>query len=262
MSFIQNHIEKLNKNNRKALSIFLTAGFPNKAEFVDLACDVIDAGADMLEIGVPFGDSLADGPVIQSSFTESLNQNITLQNSLDFIKEIKSKKNIPVLLMSSSNPVYRFGLEKFAKAASDSGVDGLIIPDVPIEEYNDFFTDDLNRFDKILLTTPTSPEERINKIDELSTGFVYCVSVVGITGSRDKFSEDVIENIKRTYSLIKKNKMLIGFGISSGESIKRFSQFSDGVIVGSAVIKSLFNYNGEYNKTLELVGELSSACEN
>lgn len=259
MSLINKKIESVNAKGEKALTVFLTAGFPNPQKFVDLVLAMEKAGADLIEIGLPFGDSLADGPVIQSSYVEALKHKINLNQTLEYISEVKTMSDIPIILMSSSNPILNFGNDNFCKKAGKANVDGLIIPDVPLEEYDDFFTSDFDQFDKILLTTPTSSEERIKNIDEKSSGFLYCVSVVGTTGVRNKFDEYVLQNLDRTYKIASKNKMQIGFGISSGEDVKIFSPYCDGVIVGSAVIKSLSNDDENFSKTIELVKELKKA---
>ncbi len=259
MSYISEYIERLNSRKRKALTIFLTAGFPSKDDFVDLAVDIIDAGADILEIGVPFGDSLADGPVVQSSYIDSLARGVELGEVFGYVKKIKERKDNPVIIMSAANPIMKYGKSEFASRCIDAGTDGLIIPDIPVEEHAEFFTNDFGTLDKIILTTPTSAEDRIKRIDDQSTGFVYCVSVVGTTGVRSNFDSGAIENLKRTYSLVTKNKMLIGFGISSGKSIEAFKPYCDGVIVGSAVLKALANDN--YTESAcNFVRELSEAC--
>ena len=138
MSFIAERIDEINKRNKKVLSIFLTAGYPNKISFMNVVKSVIDNGADMLEIGVPFGDSLADGPVVQESFIDALKDGTTLRDCIGFIEEIKSYSNIPLILMSSANPVSQYGIDKFTTDSKNAGVDGLIIPDIPLEEFDDF----------------------------------------------------------------------------------------------------------------------------
>jgi tryptophan synthase alpha chain len=260
MNEIKDKIENLNYKNKKALTVFLTSGYPNPKNFVDLALKIIDAGADILEIGIPFGDSLADGPVIQSSYTKALEYKINLESTLNYIREIRQRTDTPIILMGSSNPVLSYGKKNFTISAIDSGVNGLIIPDVPLEEYDDFFDDNFNRLDTILLTTPTSTAHRIESIDKRSGGFVYCVSVVGTTGVRQNYDNYVFENLKRTYDKISINKMQIGFGISSVHNIKQFSPFCDGVIVGSAIIKSLSDDTSNYSNTIGLIKELKSAC--
>lgn len=261
MSRIREKITSLNEKNEKALTIFLTAGFPTIENFVELALSVEKAGADILEIGLPFGDSLADGPVIQSSYTVALKNNVNLITTFNLISEIRKKSDIPIVIMSSSNPVLAFGKKKFVQYCLNSKVDGIIIPDIPLEEYDDFFKNEFNDIDKILLTTPTSSKKRISTIDSKSSGFVYCVSVVGTTGVREKFDDYVFENLKRTYSLVNNNKMQIGFGISTAEDVKKFSPFCDGVIVGSAIVRSLSNDDKNFTKTIELVKELKRAAK-
>jgi len=164
--------------------------------------------------------------------------------------------------MGYANPLLKYGIKEFICRAVNSGVDGLIIPDIPIEECDEFWNGALTGIDNILLTTPTSSAERIKKIDQKSSGFLYCVSVSGTTGSQLQFSPDMMQNLKRTYDLVKKNKMLIGFGISNAETIKSLSSYCDGYIVGSAVIKKLMDENdSKFNKALDLVQELSEAAQ-
>lgn len=266
MSKIAEHIEQINQKNEKALTAFITAGFPTKEHFVELGIAVFEAGADIIEIGVPFSDPLAEGPVIQHSSQTGLENGVTIADTFDYAKEIKTKVNKPIILMGYANPVMKYGVEKYVKKAIDSGVDGLIIPDLPVEEFIDFFGNSLeqNGLDGILLTTPTSTEERINMIDKTSTGFVYCVSVTGTTGVRDSFNDDTLKNLERTYAIINNNKMQIGFGISTPERVKQFAPYCDGVIVGSAIIKSLMNdeaKNGDFTNTVNLIKSLKEACK-
>jgi tryptophan synthase alpha chain len=257
MSFISDYINKKNKSGEKILSIFLTAGFPDKDNFVQLAIDVLDAGADMLEIGFPFSDPLADGPVIQYSSQCALENGITLDKVFDYVKNIRSKTEKPIILMGYANPLLNYGKERFVKSCTSSGVNGTIIPDVPIDEYNDFFNDTFDELDVILLATPTTSDERLKKIDELSRGFLYYVSMTGTTGKQVNHSEDILSPIKKASSVINKNKMLIGFGISSPGDVKTFSPYCSGVIVGSAIIKSLMN--DDYKTTIRKIKELKMA---
>ncbi|MBI1937397.1 MAG: tryptophan synthase subunit alpha [Ignavibacteriales bacterium] len=258
MTKISSYIEKVNQANRKALSIFLTAGFPAKENFVELALSVLENGADMLEIGIPFSDPLADGPTIQQSSQTALENGVNMKDVFSFCEKIKSKTDKPLILMGYANPIIKYGTKNFCEDALNSGAVGLIVPDVPIDEYESFYTNDFNNFEKILLTTPASSDERIKEIDKKGEGFVYCVSVTGTTGTRTNFDEHVLKNLERTYSLVTKNKMLIGFGISSPENIKTFLPFCDGVIVGSAVIKKI---NEDYKALPEFIRTLNNACE-
>ena len=159
--------------------------------------------------------------------------------------------------MGYANPVLSYGLSNFSNDAKSAGVNGVIIPDVPINEYYNFFDSTFNGLEKILLTTPTTSEDRIKKIDELSEGFVYYVSMTGTTGKQVNHSDEILDPLKKTCSLVKKNKMLIGFGISSPGDVKTFEPYCSGVIVGSAVIKSLMNEN--INSTLKLISSLKNA---
>ena len=270
MSYISEYIDQLNKKNRKALSIFLTAGFPEKNNFIDLTKNVLDAGADIIELGIPFSDPLADGPVIQASSKIALDNGVNLKDVFAFSEAIIAYSNKPIILMGYANPIRKYGIKNFFKDAINSGVKGLIVPDVPLEEYDSFFSyseiqKNLNqnhklKLDVILLTTPTSSDERIQEIDTKSDGFVYCVSVIGTTGMKNDFSISTKDNLRRTHSLLKKNKMMIGFGISKPEDVINFSPYCDGVIVGSRIIKSLLDRD-KPEDTFNIISGLSAACE-
>ena len=257
MHSISDYIKKKNDSGEKILSVFLTSGFPNKNNFTRLALDILDAGADMLEIGFPFSDPLADGPTIQHSSQIALENGINLKTTFNYVKEIHAKTEKPIILMGYANPVLNYGIDNFANDAKSVGVNGVIIPDVPIDEYYNFFNGSFDGIEKILLTTPTTPEERIKKIDDLSEGFVYYVSMTGTTGKQVTHSDLILEPLKKASSIIKKNKMLVGFGISSPDDVKTFAPFCSGIIVGSAVIKSLMNDN--YDDTIEKIRTLKKA---
>lgn len=256
MSKISDHIININSRNEKVLSIFLTAGFPEKRTFPQLAVDIIDAGADLLEIGIPFSDPLADGPIIQSSSQTVLVNGITLKEIFAFTSFIKSRRDIPVILMGYANPILRYGISNFLEEAMTAGADGLIVPDVPFEEYGSFYCDKTG-LDIILLVTPTSTEERVRKIDHLSEGFVYCVSITGTTGVQGSFNAKTIDSIRNAYTTVTKNKMLLGFGISSEAGIRQVKDYCDGVIVGSAVVKKLSESN--VDDTLQFINKMKTA---
>ncbi len=257
MSRIKNTIEEINNRNEKALSVFLTSGFPTLDKFVDNTNRIIEAGADLIELGMPFSDPLADGGVIQHASQIALQNGITQKQTFQFAEQIRKHNNTPIILMGYANTVLQYGKEQFEQDAINAGVDGLIIPDVPLEEFDEFFSPFSNELDKVLLTTPTSSNERITTLDDKSTGFLYCVSVSGTTGVRDSFDDKTLENLTSTYNIVSKNKMLIGFGISKPENIKQLSPFADGFIVGSAIIKSL--QNNTFDKTISLVKSLKLA---
>jgi tryptophan synthase alpha chain len=259
MSYIKKYISEINNKNEKVLSVFLTAGFPDKTKFIDTAKVLLDSGADLLEVGIPFSDPLADGPIIQQSSKTALDCGTTIKDCISWSEELSNYSSKPIIFMGYGNPIKKYGIERFMKDSLNSGVKGLIVPDVPLEEYESFFPEGAEGLEIILLTTPSSTDERIKQIDFRSNGFVYCVSITGTTGVKESFTVENFENLKRTRSLINKNKMLIGFGISRPEDVIKFSPYCDGVIVGSAVIKSLMDYDG-LNKTCKLVRELKDAC--
>lgn len=259
MSTIFNYIKNQNNKSEKILSIFLTSGFPDKESFSQLALAILDAGTDMLEIGFPFSDPLADGPTIQHSCHSALQDGININTTFSFVKEIRMKTEKPIILMGYANPVLKYGIRQFAADAVSSGVNGVIIPDVPIDEYDNFFDEAFGDLEVILLATPTTSNERIQKIDELSQGFLYYVSMTGTTGKQIMRKDESIIQFKKVSSLVKKNPLLIGFGISSPEDAKFVSAYCSGVIVGSAIIKSLMNDSGNYENSLKLVKELKKA---
>jgi tryptophan synthase alpha chain len=259
MSFIKKYIGEINSKKEKVLSVFLTAGFPDKNSFIKTAKALLDSGADMFEIGIPFSDPLADGPIIQSSSKTALDNGTTVSDCLTWSEELSAYSSKPIILMGYGNPIKKYGISQFMNESAASGVRGLIVPDVPLEEYDSFFANAAEGPEIILLTTPSSTDERIKLIDAKSSGFVYCVSITGTTGVKETFTQENFENLKRTSTLISKNKMLIGFGISRPEDVKRFSPYCDGVIVGSAIIKTLMEPEG-LNKTCKLVSELKNAC--
>ena len=216
----------------------------------------------MLEIGFPFSDPIADGPIIQHSSQAALNNGIDLNKTLKYVKEIKANTDKPIILMGYANPLLSYGIKKFSVDSKKFDVDGLIVPDIPLDEYDNFFTSEFDGTDIILLVTPTTPTERIKLIDKKSSGFVYCVSLTGTTGLRKKANGKNLQFVKRAYKNCTNNKVLVGFGIADAEDVKDFKPFCDGVIVGSAVIKSLMNDNNKYQNTLDLVRNLKSGLVN
>jgi tryptophan synthase alpha chain len=252
-SRIETYIKKINDDGSKVLSVFLTCGFPIKNGFEDLALSILDAGADMIELGIPFSDPIADGSVIQFSSQKALENGINLEKTLSIARALKSKTQKPIILMGYANPFLNYGINELAITIKEIGVDGIIVPDVPIEEYDDFYGNSFNDIDTIMLVSPTSIEERMIEIGNKSSGFIYCVSVKGITGKKNDFEQSSINYVKTTKKIFKNKKILVGFGISNEETAHNFSQVSDGIIVGSAIIKSLMNSNGNYKETLDFV---------
>lgn len=257
MSNIESVIKSEISNKRKVLSVFLTAGFPSLNNFSDLVLQVFDAGADIIELGIPFSDPIADGPVIQHSSQVALENGVNISKVFELVSVIKKHSNKPIILMGYANPILSYGVKEFFSACENVKVDGLIVPDIPLEEYDFFFDSNSNKIDTILLVSPTSGEKRIQMIGEKSRGFVYCVSVKGITGERNKVSGESLKYITKVKSLLYDKNVLVGFGISSPQIARQFASVSDGVIVGSAIIKLLRD-----NKQKEMIDLVTSIKKN
>ena len=235
---IQERLTILQSRGEKALACFLTAGFPGIDATVPLVSELEKGGADIIELGMPFSDPLADGPVIQHSSQIALNNGVTLETVLAYVKAIRCTSKIPIVLMGYLNPILAFGAEKFFKTARTAGVDGIILPELPFEESGKYRTFlETVGLANILLVTPTTPPERISLIDRASSGFLYCVSSTGVTGSTHKLpGATYIRSVKKHAG---KNPVLVGFGIKSPADARRMSRYADGVIVGSALVHKL-----------------------
>lgn len=231
--------EKLSRG--RVLSIFYTAGFPNRDDTVGVAKALQDAGADMLEIGIPFSDPIADGPTIQKSSHQALANGMTLSVLFQQLEELRNDVQIPVLLMGYLNPILKFGFEKFCERCRDVGIDGAIIPDLPLEEYKMEYEGLFrrNELHNVLLISPRSSVERIQQIDDLSTSFVYVVSSSSTTGAKSGFQDEQVNYFKRIDDMKLAAPKLIGFGISDSESFDLACEFASGAIVGSAFIDQL-----------------------
>lgn|SRR5574338_565582 len=262
MSHLENYINNIKLKSGKILSVFITCGFPSPDGFDELVLSILDSGADMIELGVPFSDPIADGSVIQLSSQKALSYGINLEKTLLIAEKIKSQSDKPIILMGYANPFLSFGISDLAKSIKEIGIDGIIVPDVPIEEYDDFFGSNFDDIDTILLVSPTTPEERVIQIGNKSKGFVYCVSVKGITGKHQLEVKESLEYIGGLRQTLKDKNILVGFGISDKDTAYNFSRVSDGVIIGSAVIKSLLNSNGTYNKTLDFIKRIKNKISN
>ncbi len=256
MSKIEATIRNEFAKGSKVLSVFLTAGFPEVNGFSDLALKVFDYGADIIELGIPFSDPIADGPVIQHSSQVAIDNGVNLEKVFQYLAEIKKHSDKPIILMGYANPILNYGISSFFSTCKELNVDGLIIPDIPLEEFDSFFDTNTSNIDTILLVSPTSDEMRIRMIGEKSKGFVYCVSVKGITGERNSVAQDSLNYIKKVKSLLPDKNILVGFGISNPQTAKVFSSISDGVIVGSAVIKLLSEK--KFRETFDLISSMKS----
>lgn len=228
----------------KIMSLFLTAGFPDLESTVDLILGFEKNGADMIELGMPFSDPLADGPTIQYSSDIAIQNGITMDRIFEMVKEVRKSSEIPIILMGYMNPVLRYGVDRFCKKAEEAGVDGLIIPDIPIEEGGIIEEHAQNAgLSMIYLVAPNTSDERMKQADQKSAGFVYCVSVTGVTGARDgeEVSRSVSTFIERVKANITNNPVLVGFGIRSHEDAIDIASIADGFIVGSALIDTVRN---------------------
>jgi len=231
------------KNN--LLSIYFTAGYPELNSTLDIAAALENAGADFLEIGFPYSDPVADGPTIQYSSEKALENGMNLHLLFDQLKDLRQRVNIPILLMGYVNPIVQFGVESFCRKAAEVGVDGIIVPDLPMYEYealySKYFID--NNLSNIFLVTPQTSEERIRKIDELSNSFIYLLSSSSITGGNLQVSVNIEDYYKRIKAMELKNPTIIGFGISDNKSFSKACEYASGAIVGSAFVKLLGNEN-------------------
>lgn len=234
-----NRIHKVFKQSHgDILSIFYTAGFPRLDDTISIAKSLQDAGADMIEIGIPFSDPVADGPTIQYANKVALENGMNVRLLLQQVKEIRKDVSIPIILMGYLNPVLQYGIERFIHDAAKAGVDGLILPDMPADVYQHEFKD---MFEKAGLTntfliSPTTSDDRIQRIDSLTNGFIYAVAASSITGAREGFSEDQVAYFKKLKNMHLKNQFLIGFGISNNDTFRTASSYGAGAIIGSAFI--------------------------
>jgi tryptophan synthase alpha chain len=227
------------------LSIYYTAGYPELNTTVDIAEALEKAGADFLEIGFPYSDPVADGPTIQHSSQQSLDKGMTLNVLFEQLKDLRKRVTIPILLMGYVNPIVQYGVERFCKQAAEVGVDGVIVPDLPMYEYetmySSYFKD--NNLSNIFLVTPQTSPDRIRKIDGLSNSFIYLLSSSSITGGNLDVSVGIEDYYKRVKAMQLKNPTIIGFGISDNVTFKKACEYANGAIVGSKFVKLLDEEN-------------------
>ena len=236
-----NRINQKLQENKKILSIYFSAGYPSLNNTVQIIQDLEKNGVDMIEIGLPFSDPLADGPTIQESSTQALHNGMTTQVLFDQLKDIRKTVSIPLVIMGYYNPMLQFGMENFCQKCAEIGIDGLIIPDLPVDVYADEYKTTFDKYGlkNIFLITPQTPDERIHFIDSVSDGFIYMVSSASVTGSQSGFGNVQEEYFKRIANMNLKNPQIIGFGISNKETFNQATQFAKGAIIGSAFIKNL-----------------------
>ena len=236
MSRVEERFGELLSRGEKALICFLTAGDPDLDTSEALILELAAAGVDVIEIGVPFSDPLADGPSIQASSQRALEGGVTPQAVLDLVRRVRGQSEVPLVLMTYFNPVQRLGIERFAGDAASAGADGVIMTDLPPEEAGDWkAAADGAGLDTIFLLAPTSTDERIRRVAAMGTGFIYCVSRTGVTGARSELPPDVRELVSRIRAATAK-PVAVGFGISSPAQVREISEWADGAVVGSALV--------------------------
>ncbi len=236
-----NRINQKLQENKKILSIYFSAGYPSLNDTVQIIQDLEKNGVDMIEIGLPFSDPLADGPTIQASSTQALHNGMTTQVLFDQLAAIRKTVAIPLVIMGYFNPMLQYGVENFCLKCAEIGIDGLIIPDLPVDVYADEYKATFEKYGlkNIFLITPQTSDERIRYIDEVSNGFIYMVSSASVTGSQTGFGSIQENYFKRIADMTLKNSQIIGFGISNQETFNQATQFAKGAIIGSAFIKNL-----------------------
>jgi tryptophan synthase alpha chain len=238
MNRITEKLQLLRQRDEKALALFLTAGYPTRNATVDLVLALEKAGADIIELGMPFSDPLADGSVIQQASAISLRNGVTLESILEDVRTIRKKSVLPIVLMGYMNPILRYEPGRFFRSAASAGADGIIIPELPLEESGSYSQLIASAgLAHIHLVAPTTSTERIRRIDNVSSGFLYCVSVTGVTGIEGSIVSE--EYLRRVKLIARKNPVLVGFGIHSEADVKRCARLADGVIVGSALLRRL-----------------------
>ena len=236
-----NRINQKLQEDKKLLSIYFTAGYPSINDTVSIIQDLEKNGVDMIEIGLPFSDPLADGPTIQDSSTAALKNGMTTEVLFKQLKDIRKSVDIPLIIMGYFNPMLQYGVEAFCKKCREIGIDGLIIPDLPVDVYHEEYQAIFEKYGliNVFLMTPQTSVERIHFIDSVSNGFIYMVSSASVTGSSSGFGNTQANYFKRIADMNLKNPQVIGFGISDNKTFTQATQFAKGAIIGSAFIKHI-----------------------
>ncbi len=255
MNRITAKFEELKKEGKTAFIGYVTAGDPSIEKTVGLVHALEDGGADIVEIGIPYSDPLADGAVIQAAGLRAFQNDIKVSEVFDAVVKIRKTTSIPLLFLVYFNTIYSMGKEAFVKRCEEVGIDGLIVPDLPLEEREELkiFTDQED-ICLIPLVAPTS-KDRVKAISEGSSGFIYCVSTMGITGMRNEFRDDIIEYINDVKSQTNL-PVAVGFGIGNKEAVEFFSKYADGVIVGSAIVNKIYESNADAEELKKFVAGL------
>jgi len=236
-----NRISETLSKEDKLLSIYFTAGFPNLNDTVSILKQLEEAGVDTIELGLPFSDPLADGPTIQESSTQALRNGMTTDKLFDQLKDVRKHVSVPLIVMGYFNPMMQYGVERFCQKCQEVGIDGLIIPDLPVDVYHENYQELFQQYGllNMFLITPQTPDERIRYIDKVSEGFIYMVSSAATTGTQNSFGDVQTEYFKRIGAMNLNTKLLVGFGISNAETYQAATAHSKGAIIGSAFIKHL-----------------------
>lgn len=252
MSRIAEAFRELRGRGERGLIPYFTAGDPSLAVTGDLLLEAVRQGADLLELGVPFSDPLADGPVIQRASQRALANGVTLSRVLELTREARGAVRAPIILLTYYNPVLAFGLKAFAGAAVDAGVDGVIVPDLPPEEAGPLATEARAAgLDLIYLVAPTSPPDRMRMIARRSHGFIYAVSLTGVTGARAELPPELAAHLRDLRSVTTK-PICVGFGVSTPEQVRSLAALVDGVIVGSAIVRQVEAHQGSAGLVAEV----------
>ncbi|MDP2921630.1 MAG: tryptophan synthase subunit alpha [Candidatus Omnitrophota bacterium] len=260
MNRIDKKFKELKKRKQKAFIAFIMAGDPSLAITKKLVPELASSGADIIELGVPFSDPIADGPTIQKASSRGLKSKTTLPDVFNLVRNARLEIDTPIVFLIYYNLVFHYGLEKFVKDAVRSGVDGAVIPDLPPEESKELSRiAKKNRFSMIHLLAPTSSVERIKKVDSVSTGFIYYVSLTGTTGARTRLPKELSANLRKV-KRITRTPVCVGFGISTPAQVKEVQKISDGAIVGSAIVKVIEKNIGKKD-LVKKVGEFLRAIK-
>jgi tryptophan synthase alpha chain len=238
---MSNRIKSKLQEDKKLLSIYFTAGYPSLNDTVQIIQDLEKNGVDMIEIGLPFSDPLADGPTIQESSTHALKNGMTTELLFDQLKDIRKSVSIPLIIMGYFNPMLQYGVEAFCKKCHEIGIDGLIMPDLPLDVYQSDYEAIFKKYGllNIFLITPQTSDQRIHQIDKASDGFIYMVSSASVTGSKSGFGQEQENYFERIAAMNLKNTQIVGFGIKDAETFKQATKTAKGAIIGSAFIKHL-----------------------
>lgn len=255
MSRLASRFQNLRQQKEKALVAFVTAGDPQTITPADLVVALAEAGADVVELGVPFSDPLADGPTIQASSFRALQAGMTPPKVLDVVREARKRTDVPLILMGAWNPALQFGLERFAREAVEAGVDGTIMTDLSPEEAGEWKRVSENAgLDTVFLLAPTSTTARMALVGRMASGFLYCVSRTGVTGARNDVPEELPGMIEQIRAYAGETPLCVGFGISQPEHVAAICRFADGAVVGSSIV-DLLNREQANKNVLENVKE-------